>query len=134
MMPSYPIDDNYVSNFKFANGCIGRLLLILGAQRRDKFYVDLNVYGHEGSLRAVMQRNEIIKNMDRLEGDKHRVVPLERANSHALAIAHFVECVREDRQPMVNAVEGAKTVAVCLAAIRSAREGKPITVDYCGLP
>jgi hypothetical protein len=31
----------------------------------------------------------------------------------------------------VDVVEGAKAVAVCLAAVRSAREGRPVAVD-CG--
>ncbi len=132
-MPFYPLDDNYVSNFRFANGRIGRLLLILGARLKDKFYVDLGVYGPEGSLKAVMQRDELIQNSERLEGDGPTVVPVAGANSHALELAHMVDCIRHDRQPLVDVVEGAKGVAVCLAAIRSAREGKPIAVDYGAL-
>jgi len=38
--------------------------------------------------------------------------------------------VREDKQPLTDVVEGAKAVAICLAGIRSAREGRPIAVDY----
>lgn len=129
-MPFYPLDDNYVSNFRFADGRIGRLLLILGARLKAKFYVDLIAYGTEGSLKAVMQRGEVIQNMDKLEGDKPVAIPVEGANSHALGIAHFVECVREDKQPLVDVVEGAKAVAVCVAAIRSAQEGKPVAIDY----
>jgi predicted dehydrogenase len=130
VMPFYPLDDNYVSNFRFANGRIGRLLLILGACLKDKFYVDLQVYGYEGAMKAVMQRDEVIQNMDRLAGDAPEVLPVQGANSHAAAIAHFVQCVREDRQPLVDAVEGARAVAVCVAAIRSAQEKRPVTVDY----
>ena len=130
VMPFYPLDDNYVSNFRFVDGRIGRLLLILGAHLKDKFYVDLAVYGFEGSLKAVMQRDELIKNVDRLEGDKPVVLPIQGADSHALEIAHFVQCVREDKPPLIGVVDGARDVAVCVAAIRSARERKPITVDY----
>ncbi len=130
MMPIYPLDVNYVSNFRFANGCIGRLLLILGAGLKDKFYVDFNVYGYEGSLKAVMQRDEFIKNMDKLAGDKPMTLPIEEADSFALEIAHFVDCVRQNKQPLIDVVEGAKAVAVCVAAIRSAQERKPISVDY----
>jgi len=130
MMPFYPIDDNYVSNFRFANGCIGRVLLVLGARLKAKFYVDLNVYGYEGGLSTSMQRSEVIKNMDKLERDTLATIPVEKANSHEREISHFVECVREDKPPLVDVVEGAKAVAVCLAGIRSAREGRPVTVDY----
>lgn len=130
VMPFYPLNDNYISNFWFANGRMGRLLLILGARLKDKFYVDLNVYGSEGALKAVMQQNELIKNIAKLEGDQPTILPIQAANSHALEIAHFVECVREDKQPLIDVVEGAKAVAVCVAAIRSAQERRTVRVDY----
>jgi predicted dehydrogenase len=129
-MPFYPLDDNYVSNFCFDGGRIGRLLLILGARLKEKFLVDLNVYGQEGSLKTTMQRNEIVQNVSTLEGESPRVLPVESADSHVLEIAHFCQCVREDRQPLVDVIEGAKGVAVCLAVIRSARERRPVAVDY----
>ncbi len=132
-MPFYALDDNYVSNLRFANGRIGRLLLILGSRLKDKFYVDLVLHGAEGSVKAIMQRDELVKNIDRGPGDGPEVVAVPPANSHALEIAHFVQCVREDRQPLVDVVEGAKAVAVCEAAIRSAREKRPVAVDYGGL-
>ena len=129
-MPFYPLNDNYISNFWFTNGRMGRLLLLLGARLKDKFYVDLSVYGPEGSLKAVMQRDELIQNIDKLAGDQPTILPTPPANSFALEIAHFVECVREDKRPAIDVVEGAKAVAVCLASIRSAQERKPIRVDY----
>ena len=129
MMPFYPIDENYVSNFRFANGCIGRVLLVLGSRLKDQFLVDLNVYGGDGALRAIMQRNEVIHNAARLEGDRPLVIPTPEANSHTLAIAEFVACVRERRHPALDVLEGAKAVAVCAAAIQSAREGRPVAVN-----
>ena len=134
MMAFYPIDENYVSNFRFTNGHIGRVLLTLGARLKEKFRVDLNVYGYEGTLRASLQHNDVLMNVDKAEGGQPAVLPTEDANSFEREIAHFVACVREGRQPLVDAVEGAKAVAVCIATIRSAMEGKPVTVDYSFLP
>jgi predicted dehydrogenase len=133
VMPFYSLDDNYVSNFRFANGCIGRVLLVLGARLKDKFTVDLGVYGSAGSLRTTLQQDELIENMDGLEGDRPTVLPVQGADPHALEIAHFVECVREDGQPLIGAADGARTIAVCVATTRSAREGKPIAVDYSSI-
>jgi predicted dehydrogenase len=129
MWPAYPIDENYVSNFRFANGCIGRVLLILGTKLKDKFLVDLNVYGGEGALRAIMQRPEVIYNADQLGGDCPAAIPVREASSHTLAISEFVACILERRRPMLDVMEGAKAVAVCLAAIQSAREGKSVAVS-----
>ncbi len=130
VMPFYSLDDNYVSNLRFAGGRIGRLLLLLGARLRDKFYVDLAVYGPQGSLKAVLQRDELIRNCGRPEDALPEVLPIAPADSHALEIAHFVECIRTDSRPLVDEVEGARGIAVCEAAIRSAREGRPVAVDY----
>ena len=130
MMPFYPIDENYVSSFRFANGCIGRVLLVLGSKMKDQFFVDLNVYGYGGALKATMQKSELVQNVDALEGSAPLVEVVEPANSHELAIAHFVDCVREGEHPAIDEVDGAKSVAICLAAIQSSREGRPVAVDY----
>jgi UDP-N-acetylglucosamine 3-dehydrogenase len=129
-MPFYPLDDTYVSHFTFENGRIGRLLLVLGARLKEKFRFDLNVYGREGALRATMGRSEVVQDSDRLDGGAPVALPVQEADSLALEIVHVVECVRTGRQPLVDVVEGARAVAVCLAAIRSAREGRPVAVDY----
>jgi hypothetical protein len=42
--------------------------------------------------------------------------------------AHLVECLDAGRQPMADVVEGAKTVAKCLAGIESLRTGRPAAV------
>ncbi len=132
-MPFYPLDDTCVSNFAFEGGRIGRLLLVLGAQLKRKFHFDLNVYGRAGALRATLGRGEVVQDVDCLEGEVPVAVPVGEADSLALEISHVVECVRTGRQPLVDVMEGAKAVAVCLAAVRSAREGRPVAVDYSSL-
>jgi predicted dehydrogenase len=128
-MPFYPLDDTYVSNFAFGDGRIGRLLLMLGARLKDRFRFDLNVYGREGALRTRLGRDEVIQDVHRLEGETPVRLSVGSADPIALQIAHVVECVRTGTQPAVGVVEGTKAVAVCLAAIRSAREGRPVTVE-----
>ncbi len=134
VMPFYPLADNYTTNFRFANGEIGRLLLLLGARLKDPFTVEAAVFGTHGALKAVMQRNEVVHNLADLPGDEPLVEPVAPADSFSLEIAHFVDCVRTGTRPLVDAVEGARAVAVCIAAIRSAREQRPVTVDYGGIP
>lgn len=130
VMPFYPLDDNYVANLRFANGAIGRVLLILGARLKEKFRIDLSLYGPEGSLRATLQREEIAQDLGRLADDQPMLLPTPPANAQSALVAHFVECVRSGQRPMVDAAEGARTVAVCAAVIRSASERRPVKVDY----
>ncbi|NLE43254.1 MAG: Gfo/Idh/MocA family oxidoreductase [Chloroflexi bacterium] len=127
---AYPIDENYVSNFRFADGSIGRVLLLLGSHMKDEFFVDLNIYGAGGALKATMQSPHLIVNVADLPSDRQDIIRVELANSHHLAIAAFVNSVLEDRTPPITVEDGARTVAVCLAAIESAREGRPVQVDY----
>jgi predicted dehydrogenase len=128
-MPFYPLDDTYVTNLIFESGCIGRLLLVLGARLKAKFRFDLNVYGSQGSIAAALGQSEVVQNVAALPGEAPVVLPVESGDALDLEIAHWVECVRRGETPAVDVVEGAQAVAVCLAAVRSAREGRPIAVD-----
>jgi predicted dehydrogenase len=130
VMPFYPIDENYAANYRFADGTIGRVLLVLGARLKDKFTVDLSAYGHEGVLKAVMQRDELIQNVARLEGDGPLVIPVEPANSHERLLAHFVASVRAGTEPAITVQDGVAAVAICLATIESARKGQPVRATW----
>jgi predicted dehydrogenase len=129
-MPFYTLDDTYVSNLIFEKGCIGRLLLVLGARLKEKFRFELKVYGSEGELAATLGRSEVMQNVDALPGKAPAVLQVEGRDALELELAHWIDCVRRGVQPSVDVVEGAKAVAVCLAAVRSARAGRPVTVDY----
>jgi predicted dehydrogenase len=130
IMPFYGLDDNYVSNLRFASGAIGRLALVLGARLKDKFQLDLRVYGAEGALKSSLARSEVEEDADHLAGDKPRLSPVEPADAIALEVAHFVHAIRSGQPPLCDVVEGAKNVGVCLAAIQSAQSGQPVIVDY----
>ncbi len=132
MMPFYPVDDNYVSNFRFAGGAIGRVALVLGTRMNRDFFVDLNVYGGQGYLKAVMQERSYTRNVDGVDKGP-KTVSVQRANAHELAIADFVQAVLDDDAPPITVMDGAKAVAICLAAIESASTGSPVAPDYTGL-
>ena len=129
-MPFYPLDDTYVSNFVFESGAIGRLLLVLGARLKEKFRFDLNVYGAAGALAARLGRSEVVQNLGALPQGAPAVLPVDSGEAIDLEIAHWVECVRTGAPPAVDVVAGAEAVAICLAAVRSARERRPVAVEY----
>jgi len=45
-------------------------------------------------------------------------------------MAHFVECVREDRQPIVTGEDGRATLEIIMAAYASAGQGKKIMLPF----
>ena len=44
-------------------------------------------------------------------------------------ISHFVDCVMYDKEPLINARDGARTVTACAAAIESANLRKAVAVE-----
>jgi len=128
VMHFYPLDDNYVCDLSFHSGRLGRVLLALGSRLKNKFMFDLRVYGPQGILSADLQRAQVVQNLAAAEGKEPLALPVSEENGHYRAIAHFVACLREGKRPLVDAAEGARTVAVCLAVIQSAREKRSVKV------
>jgi len=47
----------------------------------------------------------------------------------AVGIAHLLDCIEQDEEPLVNVREGAKGIAVCEAINESYITGKPVQVE-----
>ncbi len=61
------------------------------------------------------------------EQEVSRMDPYHR-DGYVRELRHFVECVKDDREPAVPLSEGLETVRVSLAAVRSADLGQPVEV------
>jgi len=48
---------------------------------------------------------------------------------HINQVHHFIDCILEDREPRYAGEHGVRAVQCTLAAIRSAKEGRPVRVD-----
>ncbi|MYB48063.1 MAG: Gfo/Idh/MocA family oxidoreductase [Dehalococcoidia bacterium] len=55
------------------------------------------------------------------------VVPVSRADSLTVQLAHFCDVVRGTRPPLVDARDGARSLAAALAVLESISTNKPIT-------
>jgi predicted dehydrogenase len=49
-------------------------------------------------------------------------------DGHLYLIPHFIECIREDRTPLVDPRENARMIAVCAAVVESIGSGLPVKV------
>ena len=130
-LPLYPLDENYVTNLKFKNGCLGRILLTLSCKVRPRFQVRFAVYGTEGTASATNFNGQIklfIEGMAQGQIDS-ATIPMDTGNALQAEISHFVDCVRNDKTPLIDAFDGAHTVAVCVDCVRSAKEGRSIVVE-----
>jgi predicted dehydrogenase len=43
-------------------------------------------------------------------------------------IGHFIECVAEDREPLVTGEDGLRSLEIALALIKSSKEGRPVAL------
>jgi len=46
---------------------------------------------------------------------------------------HFFECIRTDKEPIVNGIEGYKTLEVTLAAYDTSEKGMPVEIKNEGV-
>ena len=53
-------------------------------------------------------------------------------DSYVSELSAFVDCVRGDRQPEVTGSDGRAALVLALAALKSYREGRPVTVSEAG--
>jgi predicted dehydrogenase len=51
------------------------------------------------------------------------------SQGHIRHVHHLIDCILQDREPRYGAAEGVQAVRCTLAAIRSARERRPVCVD-----
>ncbi|HEY3078754.1 MAG TPA: Gfo/Idh/MocA family oxidoreductase [Chloroflexota bacterium] len=123
----YPGDENYVAALRFASGAIGQVVLALGSRRTDRFRVRFALHGTDGAAEADNVSAQLLVDSPRL-ADASGPRPVPAVDSFAAEVAEFVRALRQGGEPAVSVRDGARAVAICLAAIRSAGEGRPAAV------
>jgi 1,5-anhydro-D-fructose reductase (1,5-anhydro-D-mannitol-forming) len=111
------------------------------ASLHDTFAVEhalssIEVHGTTGSLIGADVMNEDRAGSLWLERD-HRREPLEvgrHEDPYALTVGRFVEATRGRGAPTATGEDGLRSLAVALAARRSAREGRRVEVPLEGNP
>ena len=114
---------------QFEDGKVGRTTSCFDAMMPYVF--NIGVYGTEGSLRN-----------DRLYAPKlfpHQngftTIPCILPDSGDVShhpfqgeVSYFIDCILSNTRPVPDLEDAAKTMAVCLAADRSAEEGRPVKI------
>lgn len=108
-----------VSVYRFAGGAVGKVTALYGCVNPMPELYNLGVYGTRGT---------VLRNRLSLDGLQEWLEMPTPAAGHPFApeVAHFLDCIRWGKQPIVDALEGAKTAAAVLCAAESARTGKPV--------
>lgn len=91
------------------------------------------VHGTKGSViaRGVMTQQPVGE-VNLLRGAGREPVPFSGHNLYERSVSAFVSAVTGKGQPSADGIDGAKSLAVALAIMKSSAEGRRITVDYGG--
>lgn len=120
--PEMSEDTTIVSVFEFESGVVGKVTAmyapVIAGMAHD---YNMAVYGRKGSIiRRQMYLDGLAKPMD---------LPIEyHGHPYDPQIEHMVRCIKESRQPLVDAHEGANSAAGVLCAHESALLHRPVKV------
>ncbi|MBQ6864709.1 MAG: Gfo/Idh/MocA family oxidoreductase [Clostridia bacterium] len=131
LLPAVAYDDATIAIMKFPNDIIGKVFVSTGCKR--DYTMRTVIYGTKGTIicdntSPVMKLYEIGENEMATEAQD---IPVEVNNHNAAAeFTVFAENIINNTPVLANALEGAKTVEVCLSIVESAKTGKPVQPDY----
>lgn len=135
----WPCDDTAIGVLKFPNDVIGKVFVSTGCKRG--YTMRTLLYGTKGTIIVDNTSStmslflEKVGNVDTLAGTKMKdiemkipVTPVKHNVKDELAA--FFDAVLNGGENVIAGEEGAATVAVCEALIRSTRTGQPEKIPY----
>jgi predicted dehydrogenase len=128
-----PGPNNFTANIKFKNGAIGRVLAMYGIIDPPRPNHDLEVYCTKGSVsgeKYSLDTPQGVREHSLVELTEEYNVDDYRTHKHdeLRAWRHFENCIVNDTQPRVDAVQGAKTCALSYAGLESIETGCAVEV------
>lgn len=120
-----PWDDTVAACLRFASGAVGRCLVSVGAKTPYGF--NFSVYGTKGSVKNA---DLYLSSVPGPEGWMRMPIAVIREH-HTCAeeLEHFLACLRTGEPPLIDARDGARTVAACLAIADACRSGRAERVE-----
>ena len=134
VLKDWPVDDCTIAIMKFKSGAIGKVFCSIGCKRN--YTMRTVIYGTLGTIICDNRTPEIQLYRQRINEDGKigwgpDTFPVELKDHNAEEeIEMFYNAIVNDLPSPVPAEEGANTVAVCDACVRSSAIGTPVTPDY----
>ena len=130
----WPVDDCTISVLKYPNGVIGKVLTSIGCKR--PYTMRTQLFGSKGTILGDNKSPYITLFTPCIdEKGKHSFkeeqIPID-INHHNMAaeISDMCDIILGKMPLEIDVIEGANTVAVCLAAVESAKTGLPVKPHY----
>lgn len=140
LTPEYPKPNNFFLNLKFRDGQIGRAMGLYDIVHPPMPMMQVTLYGTKGTIIGDFTDNKggqvkAIFDKMAVKAPLEMTCPPEVDTSvygHGQTVIrymrHFQRCLEEDQEPSPNVVDGAKSIAVGVAAWESIRTGQPVKV------
>ncbi len=131
LLPMVSYDDATVAVMKFGENLMGKVFVSTGCKR--DYTMRTVIYGTKGTLICDNTSPTMTLFTVDEEGvtQESQTLPVEVNNHNAgKEFAVFADAILNEKPVLTDAREGAKTVAVCLAIVESAKTGKPVNPDY----
>ncbi len=139
VLTAWPCDDTNIGVLKFPNGVLGKVFVSTGCKRN--YTMRTVLYGTKGTVIVDNKSSTMSLFLEKL-GDTESILgtemksvemklPVEIAHHNIKGeLKHFCDVLLHGAENTLPAREGAATVAVCEALIRSAETGNPEPVRY----
>ncbi len=131
LLPMVSYDDATVAVMKFDDNLMGKVFVSTGCKR--DYTMRTVIYGTKGTIICDNTSPTMTLFVTDDEGVTKEPQTIEiQVNNHNAAkeFEVFADAIINDKPVITDAREGAKTVAVCLAIVESAKTGKPVNPDY----
>ncbi len=130
-LADWPVDDCTVALYRFPDNVIGKVMVSIGCVR--PYTMRSCFYGTEGTIVCDNTSPEIqVARRANQSGDVPQFarVPVDIAHHNVAAeVNELVEAIVNDTPVVTDVMQGARTVATCLAAVKSARTGQPVNPE-----
>jgi predicted dehydrogenase len=140
----FPVEDTAAAVLTFANGALGTFIVsdataspwnweatsresaITPSESENCFIIA----GTKGSLSIPQLQHWCYDKPDGAWADPltRRTLPVRHADPYPRQLHHFARVIRGEEQPMIDAAEGARTLAATLAIAESAKTSRPVRV------
>jgi UDP-N-acetyl-2-amino-2-deoxyglucuronate dehydrogenase len=133
--PDIEVDDVANAVFKFKNGALGSL--VSSSAVRPGYPRHIEIHGEKGTIKIVeeeivewkvdgMNEDDFLTKTKTDSGDTTHGAGYVATEYHRRQLTDFIEAIREDRKPMVDGVEGRRTLEFIRAIYQSGDTGKEV--------
>ncbi len=131
-LPEVSYDDATVALLKFSDDCMGKVFVSTGCKR--DYTMRTVIYGTKGTI--ICDNTSPTMQLFTVDETGHtikepQIIELEVNNhNYDKEFEVFAEAILNDTKVLTDAREGAKTVEVCLAIVKSSETGTIVKPDY----